>query len=158
MTSKPRDSRQLTQTGTNWIRKCPLVDVDKMKKNERESFDFRSDDNIEIVRWNDNSVVTIECNVYGLQPIGSAKRWTKGKGKQNIQQPAIIAAYDRGMGVVDLLNHALSNLRPVICGKKWYWSLVINTINLHLYKAGDYIVSFLGRLYCNQTAHCGYHD
>ena len=40
------------------IMKCPLVDVKKMNKNERGSFDFRSDGNIEIVRWNDNSVVT----------------------------------------------------------------------------------------------------
>ena len=76
------------------IMKFPLVDVKKMKKNERGSFDFRSDGNIEIVRSNENSVVTIGSNVYGVQPIGSAKRWIKEKGKQNIQQPAIIAAYN----------------------------------------------------------------
>ena len=75
------------------ILKCPLVDVKKMKKNERGLFDFRSDTNIEIVRWNDNSVVTIGSNAYGVQLIGSAKRWIKGKWKQNIQQPAIIAVY-----------------------------------------------------------------
>ena len=46
--------------------------------------------NIKIVRWNNNSVVKI-----GVQPVGSAKRWIKGKGKQNIQQPAIIAAYNQ---------------------------------------------------------------
>ena len=40
------------------IMKCPLIDVKKMNKNERGSFDFRSDGNIEIVRWNDNSAVT----------------------------------------------------------------------------------------------------
>ena len=110
--------------------KCPLVDVKRMKKDESGSFDFRSDGNIAIVRWNDNSVVTIGSNAYGVQPIGSAKRWTKGKEKQNIQQPAVIAAYNRGMGGVDLLDRALSNLRPVICGKKWYWPLVINDINI----------------------------
>ena len=112
------------------IMKCPLVDVKKMNKNERGSFDFRSDGNIEIVRWNDNSVVTIGSNAYGVQPIGSAKRWIKGKGKQNIQQPAVIAAYSRGMGGVDLLDRALSDLRPVIRGKKWYRPLVINAINI----------------------------
>ena len=110
--------------------KCPLVDVKKMKKRDRGSYDFRSDSNGEIVRWNDNSVVAIGSNAYGVQPIGSAKRWMKGKGKQNIQQPAVIAAYNQGMNGVDLLDHALPNLRPVICGKKWYWPLVINTINI----------------------------
>ena len=51
--------------------------------------------NIEIVRWNDNSVVKIGINACGVQPIESAKRWIKGKGKQNIQQPAIITAYNQ---------------------------------------------------------------
>ena len=41
------------------IMKCPLIDVKKMKKNKGGSFDFRSDGNTEIVRSNDNSVVTI---------------------------------------------------------------------------------------------------
>ena len=100
------------------IMKSPLVDVIKMKKNERGSFDFRGE--TEIVRWNDNFIVTIGSNAYGVQPIGSAKRWIKGKGKQNIQQPFVIAAYNRGIGGVDLLDHALSDLRPVIHGKKWY--------------------------------------
>ena len=48
--------------GNDRIMKCPLVDVKKMKTNERESFDFRSDGNIEILRWNGNSVVTIGSN------------------------------------------------------------------------------------------------
>ena len=34
------------------------------------------------------------------------------------------------MGGVDLLDCALSDLRPVIRGKKWYWPLVINALNI----------------------------
>ena len=113
------------------IMKCPLVDVKNIKKNERASFCLRSDGNIEIVRWNDNSVVTVGSNAYNVQPIVSAKRWIKGKGRQNIQQPALIAAYNRGMGEVDL-HCTLSDLRPLIRGKKWYWPLVINAINIAL--------------------------
>ena len=92
------------------------------------SFNFKSDKNIEIVRWNDNSVVTIGSNAYGVQPIGSAKRWIKLKEKQSIQQSAVIAAYNRGIRGVDQLDRALSDLRPVIRGKKWYWPLAINAI------------------------------
>ena len=105
----------------------------KKKKNERESLDSRSDGNTEVVRWNDNSVVTIVSNAYGVQPIGSAKRWIKEKGKQNIQQPAVIDACNQGMGGADLLDHASSDLRPVICWKKWYWPLVIVPSIFHLY-------------------------
>ena len=71
--------------GNDRIMKCRLVDVKKLKKNKRRSFGFMSDGNMEIVRCNDNSVVTIENNAYAVQPIESAKRWIKGKGKQNIQ-------------------------------------------------------------------------
>ena len=65
-----------------------------------------------------------------MQPIGSAKRWIKGKGKQDIQQPVVIASYKRGMGGFDLLDSALSDLRPVIHGEMWYWLLVINAISI----------------------------
>ena len=92
------------------IIKCSLVDVKKIKKTERESFDFRSDRNVETVTWNGNSVVTIGSYAYGVQPIGSEKRWIKEKGKQNIQQPVVAAAYNRGMGGADLVDHALSDL------------------------------------------------
>ena len=92
----------------------------KMKKTERGSFDFRSDGNTEIVRWNDNSIVTIESNAYGVQPIGSAKKRIKGKEEQKIQQPVVITEYNQGKGGVDLLDCALSDLRLVIYGKKRY--------------------------------------
>ena len=111
------------------IPKCLLV-AKKMKKNERGSFDFRRDGNIEIVRWNDNSVITIRSSAYGVQPVRSIGRWMKGKGKQNIWQPDVIAAYNQGRGAVDLFDCALSYLRPVIHGKKWYWPLVGNSINI----------------------------
>ena len=89
-----------------------------MKKRERGWYDFRSTSNLEVVRLNDNSVVTIESNAYGVELVGNAKRWIRGKGRGSITQPAVIAAYNRGMGGVDLLDRALSALRPVICGKK----------------------------------------
>ena len=44
------------------------------------------------------------------------------------------------MGGVDLLDRALSCLRPVIHGKKWYWPLFINLINI------AFVYSW--RLYC----------
>ena len=47
-----------------------------------------------------------------------------------MNQPAVIATYNQGMGGVDLLGRALSDLRPVIRGKKWYGTLVINALNI----------------------------
>ena len=34
------------------------------------------------------------------------------------------------MGDVDLAGRALSDLRPNFNGKKWYWSLIINALNV----------------------------
>ena len=34
------------------------------------------------------------------------------------------------MGGVHLADHALSDVRPDFNGKKWYWSLIINELNL----------------------------
>ena len=34
------------------------------------------------------------------------------------------------MGDVDLVDRVLSDLRPNFNGKKWYWSLIINPVNL----------------------------
>ena len=34
------------------------------------------------------------------------------------------------MGGVDLVDRALSDVRPSFNGKKWYWSLIINAVNL----------------------------
>ena len=47
---------------------------------------------IEIVRWNDNSVVTLGSNPYDVKPAGTVERWVKGIGKSNVNQPAEIAA------------------------------------------------------------------
>ena len=34
------------------------------------------------------------------------------------------------MGGIDLVDCALSDLRPTIYGKKWYWPLLVNAFNL----------------------------
>jgi len=56
-----------------------------MKKEERGSYDYRTDVNsgLVVVRWNDNSVVTVASNYHGMNPITFAKRWSAAK-KQEI--------------------------------------------------------------------------
>ena len=84
--------------------KCPLVDIKQMKRKERGSYEYRSDGKTEIVRWNDNSIVTLRSNAYSVEPVGTIKRWVKGIGKSNVIQPAVIAAYYQGMGGVQTCN------------------------------------------------------
>ena len=102
------------------IEHCPLVPINDMKKMERGVHDHRSSaaDKIEIIRWHDNSAVTVGSNAYGLLPLRNVKRWKKGQGHVNVDQPAVIANYNNGMGGVDLMDRALSDYRPNIHRKK----------------------------------------
>ena len=47
--------------------------INVMKSEERGSFDNPSCGDIEIVRWNDNSVVALRSNAYGVETV-TAKR------------------------------------------------------------------------------------
>ena len=39
-----------------------------------------------------------------MEQVGTAKRWVKRKGRQNIKQLAVIAAFNKGIGGVDMLD------------------------------------------------------
>lgn len=116
-------------TGTiraNRVEKAPLKPIDKMKKEERGSYDHRTDDNtgLILVRWNDNSVVTVASNSVGVQPIAQAKRWSSAKKREvTIDQPYLISKYNSGMGGTDRMDQNVSQYRIRIRIKKWWWPL-----------------------------------
>ena len=91
---------------------------------------FTSGDQIELIRWNLNNLVTIGSNAVSVEPVGNGKRWKRGKGSVKLSQPHVIKAYNKCMGGVDLVDCALSNLRRNFNAKKWYWSLIINGLSL----------------------------
>ena len=119
-------------TGTirqNRLKGCPIVPVDTMKKKDKGAFERLSAGNTEMVRWNDNNVVTFCSNAVGAEPVGTARRWIKGK-HASVRKPAVVKMYNECMGGVDLMDRALSNMRPKIKGKKWYWVLLLNALNI----------------------------
>ncbi|GFR82888.1 PiggyBac transposable element-derived protein 2 [Elysia marginata] len=66
-------------TGTiraNRTSDCPLVDIKQLEKQPRGTYDHKSDNSKGVVmaRWNDNRVVTVMSNFYGVEPIQSASR------------------------------------------------------------------------------------
>ena len=99
---------------------CPLKCVKEFKKMDRGEYQyFTSGDQIELIRWNDNNVVTIGSNAVSVVPVGNVKRRKRRKGSVNVSQPHAIKAYNKCMGGVDLVDRALSDLRPNFNGKKW---------------------------------------
>lgn len=116
-------------TGTvraNRVEKAPLTPVEKMKKEERGSYDYRTDVNtgLVVVRWNDNSVVTVASNYHGVNPISSARRWSAAKKSEiTITQPNLINKYNYGMGGTDRMDQNVSQYRIGVRSKKWWWPL-----------------------------------
>ena len=106
-----------------------------IKKEGRGSFDYRSNGNVFICKWNDNSIVNIGSNFYTHEPVNKTKRWVKGKGKVDVTQPHLIKLYNEGMGGVDLMDRLCGSYRPMIRSKKWWWPLMINVINVSLVAA-----------------------
>ena len=52
------------------------------------------------------------------------------KEKVDLPQPHVVASYNKYMGGVDLLDRFLSQYRPKITGKKWWWPFFTNTLNM----------------------------
>lgn len=48
----------------------------------------------------------------------------------DVKQPAVIGHQNTKMGGVDLINRTLSDYRLSIYGKKWYWLLLVNVLNI----------------------------
>ena len=89
-----------------------------VSKNSRKWTEESISDQIELIRWNDNNV-TIGSDAVSAEPVGNVKQWKWGKGSVNVSQPHAIKAYNKCMGGVDLVDRALSDLRPNFNGKKW---------------------------------------
>ena len=86
-------------------------------------------------RVNDNSIVNIGSNFSSHLPVDKAKHRLKNNPDGKINQPNLIKKYNQGMEGVDAMDHLLGSYRPIITGKKWYWSLIINAINLSVIAA-----------------------
>lgn len=74
---------------------CPLLTNKDMKKNERGSYDYRSDGTVLCVKWNDNSVVTVASNYYVVNPVQKAERRVKKERKKVVTQPFVISMYNK---------------------------------------------------------------
>ena len=56
---------------------CLLPSVEEMKTVDSGSHANKSDGKVELVRLNDNNVVTLCRNALGVYPLSKAKRWNE---------------------------------------------------------------------------------
>jgi len=69
------------------------------------------------------------------EPVQTAVRRVKGNSNVMVKQPFIVRQYNASMGGVDLMDRLLSSYRPMIRGKKWWWPLFLNALNVSVVAA-----------------------
>jgi len=109
--------------------KQKLLGSKEIQNKERGDFYYCTDGKVFVAKWHDNSTVTMASNWETHSPLHKVSRRVKG-GKKEVTQPHLINSYNKGMGGVDLMDRLLESYPPVIRGKKWYWPLFINLLNV----------------------------
>ena len=106
-----------------------MISHKKLKKRGRGIFNYRCDSTVYVSKWNINSIVHI-CNNYSTHlPVHRCKRQVMG-ATLHVPQPHLVAQYNKGMGGVILMDCLMVSYRPSIRGKKWYWPLFTNMLNI----------------------------
>ena len=115
---------------TNRTEQCPLPSTKEMKKKERGTYTFKSDSNVVVCSWNDNSVVTIASNSVPVEPTTTCLRWSsQQKEVIQVQKPLLVHEYNKNMGGVDRMDQNISLYRTSIRGKKWYIPIIFYCID-----------------------------
>lgn len=118
---------------------------EQLKKYESDYL-FDKTNGILVVRWMDNSEVTIATNYDTVEPIVTVKRYNREKKKKiGVPQPHVFNSYNKHMGGVDLHDNGVANYRISVRGKKWWWPLwvqcldsaVVNAWKLHCFVAAS---------------------
>ncbi|XP_018553228.2 piggyBac transposable element-derived protein 3-like [Lates calcarifer] len=104
------------------LHNVPFTAPQTFKKTPRGDSKYLVEAEKLIVRWNDNSVVTVVSNMEREFTETEAKRWNKQKRTMDkVRQPKCIQDYNTHMGGVDLHDQFVSRYRVNIQSKKWWW-------------------------------------
>lgn len=86
--------------------------------------------------WSDEDISSLCSNSIGIAPLHSAKRYSyKEKKNISISQPHIVNAYNQNMGGVDRCDQNVSLYRTSVRGKKWYFPLIMQALDLAIHNA-----------------------
>ncbi len=132
-------NKEFFATGTvreNRMGKCPLKPSKTLGKMDRGTSDrkFDTKNEIAVVRWNDNRVVSLITNFEDTRCFSKVERRMKG-GKQKVDIPSCVVSYNKYKNGVDLFDNHVETYFSSIQGKKWYWSLFINAFETALIAA-----------------------
>ncbi|XP_012590099.1 PREDICTED: piggyBac transposable element-derived protein 1 [Condylura cristata] len=110
----------------NRTEKCPLMDAEQMKQTEKGYFDFRVEENEELIvcRWHGEGVVSLCSNAAGIGPVSELGGPAGGGEAPRVSRPSIVALYAECRGGVAEMERTVSRYKVRIRGRKWYSVLV----------------------------------
>nr|XP_050033781.1 piggyBac transposable element-derived protein 2-like [Dermacentor andersoni] len=119
----------------NRISGCRLPSDAEMKKNGRGSHVERQATiegvEVRVVKWYDSRGVNIASTFGSAQPLGSCQRYDRKKKERcEVEQPAIVKAYNTFMGGVDLLDGLMAYYRIFLKSKKFYLRFFFHFVDM----------------------------
>ena len=120
-----------------------------MKKTELGTISYRYDsvNNLIVMRWNDNSAVTVAWNCLWVEPTICVSRWSEHHGRRiHVRQPNAICECNKNMGGVARNAHNVGCYRIHICSKKWWSGCLPTCLTYQFIMPGCCIVGLLQTL------------
>ncbi|XP_004780037.1 piggyBac transposable element-derived protein 1 isoform X1 [Mustela putorius furo] len=130
----------LRATGTireNRTEKCPLMNAEHMRKMKKGYFDFRVEENEEIIlcRWHGDGIISLCSNAVGIAPAREFRGSTNEEDVHQGAQPALVKLYGECREGVAKMDQIISKYRVRIRSKKWYSILVSYIIDVAMNNA-----------------------
>ncbi|EPY75408.1 piggyBac transposable element-derived protein 1 [Camelus ferus] len=127
-------------TGTireNRTEKCPLMNAEHMKKMKRGYFDFRVEENDEIIvcRWHGDGIISLCSSAVGIEPVREIQGYASDEESPQISQPSIVKLYAECREGVAKMEQTTSKYRVRVRSKKWYSVLVSYMIDVAMSNA-----------------------
>ncbi|XP_005399025.1 PREDICTED: piggyBac transposable element-derived protein 1 isoform X2 [Chinchilla lanigera] len=117
--------------------KCPLMNAEHMKKMKRGYFDFRVEENDEIIlcRWHGDGIISLCSNAVGIDPVSETSGFADHDKIIQPSQPAIVKLYEECRKGVSKMDQIISKYRVKLRSKKWYSILVSYMIDIAMSNA-----------------------
>lgn len=121
----------------NRMEKCPLMNVEHMKKMKRGHFNFRVEENDEIFlfHWHGDSFISLCSNAVGIEPVSEISCVANGKASPQVSQPSIVNLYEKCRKGVAKMDQIISRYRVGLRSKKRSLGLVSYMINVAMNNA-----------------------
>lgn len=119
----------------SWRPQCLIPSNTIKKKAPWGNFEYCCNGKVYMAEWHDNAVVNVASNCYNHEPVFSVTCHVKGSPQVVVTQPYLVKRYNEGMGSVDVMHRLLAAYQPTIWGKKWWWPLFLNVVNVSVVAA-----------------------